>query len=304
MSPALAETVGVVQKREVLATIRDLRKAHMALDAWAEAETDNFLKAMRRGQSYIYRRTAEILAESQFRPEWDYTQKLQWYTETWASIEQAAREAGFDKAAAQYVKGYDRMSEMAERTLSAGLPRVPGDMTRIPTEWIAFMKKRDYAYFDFLKEEAIRKLDETVLWNVLGGRSPGGLLEELKGVITGEYPWGETTGLYEWHAGTYARTAHHRDVAAWKAEKAKDFEYRVYVGPVDEKTRDFCLEHVGNVYTLDEINDMDNGQTGNVLIDRGGWNCRHDWEPIDKETADAIQDDSETAEAVSEEIKQ
>jgi hypothetical protein len=50
-----------------------------------------------------------------------------------------------------------------------------------------------------------------------------------------------------------------------------------YFGPADEKTRPFCLLHVGKVYTRAEIDQMDNGQIDNVFLTGGGYNCRHTW---------------------------
>jgi hypothetical protein len=306
MPNGAAEISKLVPRDQVVGVIRDLQKAHVNLDALAAAETDIFLKSIRRAQSYTYRRVAEILAESQLNPKWDYARKLRWYTENWASIEQALSDSGYTAAAGRYIAGYDQLAGMAERTLAAGLPRVSSEFTRLPKSWINFVKRRDYAWFNFLGQEAIRKLDETVMWNVLAGRSPAGLLQELKGTITGSYPWGNKRGLYEWHAGTYARTAHHRAAATWKAEKAKELQldWRVYVGPIDSKTREVCLEWVGNAYTVQEIEQLDNGQTGNVLVDRGGWSCRHDWDPIDKELAETIRADAGTAEAVRTVISQ
>jgi hypothetical protein len=55
------------------------------------------------------------------------------------------------------------------------------------------------------------------------------------------------------------------------------WDKRVYTGPVDNVIRPFCLERVGNTYTIDEISRMKNGQTDNVLLTGGGFNCRHSW---------------------------
>jgi hypothetical protein len=52
-------------------------------------------------------------------------------------------------------------------------------------------------------------------------------------------------------------------------------EVFIYVGPVDQKVREFCLEHVGKVYTREVIDGMDNGQLPNVMLTGGGYNCRH-----------------------------
>lgn len=48
-----------------------------------------------------------------------------------------------------------------------------------------------------------------------------------------------------------------------------------YVGPVDLKTRAWCLERVGKVYTRDVIEAMDNHQLPNPFITGGGYSCRH-----------------------------
>lgn len=299
-------------QQEALAVIQDLQKAHVALDSMAQAELDKFLKSIRRAQEYIYRRTSEILAAVEANPERaaSFADKLAWYRENWAAIERVAvRESGYANAVKNYLAGYDRLARQAEEMLQAGLPRVPGAMTRIPSEWIEYLKTRNSRWFDFLKTEALQKLDDTVLWNVLAGRSPGGLLAELKGSITGTYPWGQARypgrrGLYEWHAGTYARTTHHKNVAIWKNEKANELglQWRIYVGPVDSKTRSWCLDHVGRVYKVDQIEQMDNGQTGNVLVDRGGWNCRHDWDAIDDGLAGQIRGDQELEGMIQDEL--
>jgi len=55
----------------------------------------------------------------------------------------------------------------------------------------------------------------------------------------------------------------------------------MYDGPGPDKIiRPFCEEHLGKVYTIEEINAMDNGQTGDVFFTCGGWNCRHRWTPV------------------------
>jgi hypothetical protein len=53
-----------------------------------------------------------------------------------------------------------------------------------------------------------------------------------------------------------------------------------YVGPVDSKIREFCLDHVGKVFTRDRIDQMDNGQLPNVFLTGGGYNCRHMWRRV------------------------
>lgn len=48
-----------------------------------------------------------------------------------------------------------------------------------------------------------------------------------------------------------------------------------YAGPIDLKTRPFCRERVGKVFTRQELEEADNGQLPNPLLTGGGYNCRH-----------------------------
>ncbi len=54
----------------------------------------------------------------------------------------------------------------------------------------------------------------------------------------------------------------------------------LYSGPVDGQVRPFWLEHVGKVYSVAAIRALDNGQLPDVLLTRGGWECRHHWAPL------------------------
>lgn len=72
-----------------------------------------------------------------------------------------------------------------------------------------------------------------------------------------------------------------------QSSRAEDqgFEYFKYFGPTDRITRPFCSPLVGKVFSREEIDEMDNEQTGagSVMTAGGGYNCRHHWQPIRKE---------------------
>ena len=63
----------------------------------------------------------------------------------------------------------------------------------------------------------------------------------------------------------------------------------VYIGPVDEKTRDECLQMASaGRLTLDQIK----SQFGEaVLVDGGGFNCRHKWEIASEEGTQFFEGD-------------
>ena len=57
-----------------------------------------------------------------------------------------------------------------------------------------------------------------------------------------------------------------------------------YYGDLIKDSRQFCRDHVGNVYTTAEINEIWQGNwagksSSDGLIARGGYNCRHHFRP-------------------------
>ncbi|TXH14438.1 MAG: hypothetical protein E6R03_09245 [Hyphomicrobiaceae bacterium] len=87
--------------------------------------------------------------------------------------------------------------------------------------------------------------------------------------------------------------AYQRALHLEKAEKAGTDKF-LYVGPDDDITRPFCQEHVDQIFTRDEIDNMDNGTDLPVSLFCGGYNCRHHWRPVSDELAAEIEgEDSE-----------
>lgn len=119
-----------------------------------------------------------------------------------------------------------------------------------------------------------RLLADSLVRSIAGKQSPEQTREELE----------KTLGIVDWQAKQLFHDATQefsREVNAAKAE-AVDLKYFRYWGPLDGITRPFCRRHVGKVFTLDEINALDNRQTGrgSVLIAAGGYNCRHHWRGV------------------------
>jgi hypothetical protein len=69
----------------------------------------------------------------------------------------------------------------------------------------------------------------------------------------------------------------------------------VYFGSVIRDSRDFCVEHANKIFTEEEArqlwqNDWQGKSGSDPFIDRGGYNCRHHWQPVDPEWG-TIKDD-------------
>tara|TARA_Y100000310_G_scaffold196722_1_gene196804 strand:- start:404 stop:1132 length:729 start_codon:yes stop_codon:yes gene_type:complete len=73
-----------------------------------------------------------------------------------------------------------------------------------------------------------------------------------------------------------------RAVSRMMMDEAPDNTKYIYIGPADEKTRDFCLSaiQVGAV-TMEQIDSMG---WRSSLTDGGGVNCRHGWEMASRDT--------------------
>ncbi|MBO8183321.1 MAG: hypothetical protein H0Z28_11120 [Archaeoglobus sp.] len=72
------------------------------------------------------------------------------------------------------------------------------------------------------------------------------------------------------------------------ADKA-GLEYRLYYGAIGRNSRPFCRAHVGKVFSMKQIEKMRNGILEPVKIHRGGYNCRHIWQPVDPEWDNSLK---------------
>jgi hypothetical protein len=100
------------------------------------------------------------------------------------------------------------------------------------------------------------------------------------------------------YAYTYLNTAYmdfHRTVNNMTSQNAGFTEYE-YVGPDDDKTRDFCRKWVGKTLSIDEVKALKNDQDGDAFTEGGGYNCRHSWVGVVDSVSDAVQREGESEE--------
>lgn len=67
-------------------------------------------------------------------------------------------------------------------------------------------------------------------------------------------------------------------------QRKAGFEFFRLVGPV-LGARQWCKDHIDKVYTIEEIEKLNNGQGLAVREFAGGYNCRHHWEGVRNEVA-------------------
>lgn len=290
--------------RELQRQITQIVRSNRALEASAAGAEDNLLLAFRRSETRAWRRVSDLLARAPNFSKTNLQRRLAWYFQNIPSKTLAAAQLEYGRAVTSYLDNYPKLGGFAEKVLAAGRPGK--EFSAIPKSLIKRLRDRDLNFFSDLNRQALARLDANFLDAVVVGLTPGKALESIRGTITGSYPWGKTNGLYEWHAGTYARTAQMRFSRQVLKAKADELAlvYHVYVGPVDSKKRPFCLNIVGQAFTVEEINDMDNDQTGDVFTTGGGFNCRDSWSPVDKQLFDELRAEGDSGQLIKDEIRQ
>jgi hypothetical protein len=182
-------------------------------------------------------------------------------------ITQALEDAGYGRLVARFSDAsldvvVDRVEKL--RGAAALSPFVAEDEARI-------LALKKLAEIDLLGQgEAIAaEVWRTTARGIFTGQPLHELLDDLADTLDEELSTART--LYDTSVNVFTR-----QLEAMKATGEPD-EIFAYVGPRDRKTREFCDDRVGKVFTRDEIDDMDNGQLPNVFLTGGGYNCRHVW---------------------------
>lgn len=267
-----------------------LKVSYTEMDQLAQGINDNTLEALIRAQRHLARRLDRFIAGAPNLGDMGMQARLAWYGAESHRLSAFVRQSGFHNIVKGYLGEFDEMARLGELALRSG--GVPEIWANVPKSFIKAVQNRDFHRFDFLGKEVTLKLDSTFMDMVIGGMNRADMLAKFRSLITGEYDWGMRKGLYEWHAGTYVRTATHRHMQSFMNHQAQEagLENYLYLGPYDTKTRPFCAPLVGSVLSKKEIDELDNGQGGDVYSDGGGWNCRHQWMAVTEELAQTIND--------------
>lgn len=277
----------VAEAKEFVAA---LQGSYIEMDRLAQRVNDNTIAALVRAQRSLARRVEQFIADAPALNDMNIQARLAWYSVESQRLAAFVRQSGFYDISKGYLGEFDDFARLSEAMLRAG--GIPATWATVPKEFIKAIQGRDFRRFAFLGNETVRRLDDTFMDLMIGGTSRAGMLAELRGLVTGEYDWGTRKGLYEWHTGTYVRTATHEHMQRFMNQQAQDagLENFLYLGPYDTKTRPFCARYVGAVLTRKEIEELDNGQRGDVMSRGGGWNCRHEWVAVPDELAQTMRD--------------
>ena len=145
-------------------------------------------------------------------------------------------------------------------------------------------------YADFVSLSAANK-DKVVqaMYNQVIANAPySDLVNTITGAVKGlKSATGRPLSQY---AALYARDMtmnFHNQVMLTKA--GNDYDKFLYMGTIMARSRDFCIQRVGKAYTKKQIKSWTYkwaGKSGPAMTHRGGYNCRHHWQPIKTEWLD------------------
>lgn len=194
-------------------------------------------------------------------------------------IRDVLRGAGYDRTvAAATATGADAV---LSATLGAAVAdEVAGLVASISPQIEALRRLATADLFGKGDEIAVA-LWRSIVQQLYSGRAAREIVADLAEAI--DQSLAEAQALFDTAVSIFGR-----QVEAVQTEALGDQQPYLFAGPIDDRTRPFCLDRVGRVYTRAEIDQMDNGQMPGVLLTGGGYNCRHSWLAVESQELKAM----------------
>lgn len=180
----------------------------------------------------------------------------------------------YEKIVSQYIDEYNAVAKEQMAFL-----KELGIATGVVFTDITIVKRLQKVDFDALYGQG-QQLDAAIKKQMVNAIALGSpfrdAVDNLSRELLGS---GDKAGSLSRYAETYMRTSMFGLSRSIDKEVYDNVGYKkfLYYGPDDNKTREFCQEHVGNEYTESEIEQFpdENGSGLDPWFSPGGWNCRH-----------------------------
>ena len=187
---------------------------------------------------------------------------------------------GFNDLALSHVKQYTPLAK--EQIIWNKRLGISVDLDFKDLKILRRMQSMDFSLFQMeaslLDERIKRELVNAIALEMPYQQTVSNLSSSLLGA-------GPKSGSLAGYANTYMRTA------LFSLTKAVDQEIYdtlgideyLYAGPVDAKTREFCIRRVNKVFTREQIEEFgsENGGGLNGFLMPGSYNCRHRMSPLE-----------------------
>lgn len=182
------------------------------------------------------------------------------------------------------IKDFDSVQQIIKQSFS--FVDESAKFTSVDKKLMATLKDGYYQQYLSLGDTQKNKIVQTIYDQVLANGKFSALVAEVSNAVVGRV--GIKGTPLQVYAKTYANDFimnFHNEVQLAKAEIA-GLTMFLYVGNIIRDSRQFCISRAGKSYTKSEINGWTHkwqGKSGPALTHRGGYNCRHHWQPIRKE---------------------
>ena len=185
------------------------------------------------------------------------------------------------------IREYDQVvGEFMKEFGKLNIPDKFKNLTKVDLDTISALKTQTFQGFEEVANTYLTEINTNVYQNVIGGRSFDDMVRDISGKLTGAV---DVAGRpMSSHAGQLAHDSIMQFDAQFvkaKASSAGLTHFR-YAGTAITTTRDFCQRHIGQVYSEEEIRSIWSGSwtgksSGDPFVVRGGYRCRHTWNPVD-----------------------
>lgn len=203
-----------------------------------------------------------------------------------SDIRQALRDAGFDDLARTASEA--AVEAMAVEVMKTRTAQGVAKMVKPSQQRIAALAALGEANLLGTAEDITTALVQAVSVWAFTVTDPNRILQVLADVTDTEFSKVQT--LFDTQTSIYGR-----QIEAVATENLGPNQAFLYTGPVDGRTRDWCLDRVGKVYTRAEIERMDNGQLPNPFLTGGGYNCRHSFLAVASDELTALANTGQRA---------
>ena len=211
-----------------------------------------------------------------------------------AQIREALAAAGFDDLVRE--ASIEAVEAMSAQVMESRLAQGVAKLVRPNAQRLAALAALGESNLLGVAEDAATALTRAVSFWSFSVTPADTMIETLAQGL--DKSLAEAQTLFDTQVSIYGR-----QVEAIGSERLPDDQAFLYTGPVDGKTRDWCLERVGKVYTRAEIEAMDNGQLPNPFLTGGGYNCRHSFLAVSSRELRDLVGTGQRAPGFSEELE-
>lgn len=188
-----------------------------------------------------------------------------------AQVQALLTESGYYTAVGNlFSNGYQEIIDGLFTDYKKLLPQL--QFTDASSKMLQMIKDRDLQIFMDLSETQATNLQRVLLNYSFGVADRQAAFDELNS-ITGDFT--NTSSL-----AVDTAISGFEQITSNMIATDSGIEFFEYVGPDDNITRPFCEEHLGQVKTLAEWHEIDNGTDLPTDIYCAGYNCRHTLEAV------------------------